>query len=87
LRKVGGLSPNTLHNVSGFSLPPIKTDHHHITEKLLSMAINDKQTVADLEEGPRTISATNLQNKVILQIYSLIFTFAIHCPVSSYITL
>jgi hypothetical protein len=33
LRKVGGFFPNTLHNVSGFSLPPIKTDHHHITEK------------------------------------------------------
>jgi hypothetical protein len=44
LRKVGGLSPNTLYNVSGFSLPPIKTDRHHITERLLSMAKNDKQT-------------------------------------------
>jgi hypothetical protein len=29
-----------------FSLPPIKSDRHHtcITEKLLSMAKNDKQT-------------------------------------------
>ena len=44
LRKVGGLSPNTLYNVSGFSLPPIKTDRHHITEKLFSMAKNYKQT-------------------------------------------
>jgi hypothetical protein len=30
LRKVSGLSPNTLCNASGFSLPPIKTDRHHI---------------------------------------------------------
>jgi hypothetical protein len=36
----------TLYNVhvSGFSLPPINTVCHHITEKLLSMAKNDKQT-------------------------------------------
>jgi cytosine/uracil/thiamine/allantoin permease len=33
---------NTLYNVSGFSLPPIKTDRHHITEKLLSIVKNDK---------------------------------------------
>ena len=44
LWKVGGLSPNTLYNVSGFSFPPIKTDRHHVTEKLLSMAKNYKQT-------------------------------------------
>jgi hypothetical protein len=37
LRKVGGLSSNTLYNVSEFSLPPIKTDRRHITETLLSM--------------------------------------------------
>jgi hypothetical protein len=36
LQKVDDLSPNTLYNVSGFPLPPIKTYHHHITEKLLS---------------------------------------------------
>jgi hypothetical protein len=36
-------SPNTLQNVSGFSLPPIKTDCHNITEKLLIMAKNDEQ--------------------------------------------
>jgi hypothetical protein len=41
LRKVSGLFPNALCNVSGFSLPPI-TDRHHITEKLLSMAKNSK---------------------------------------------
>jgi hypothetical protein len=28
--KVDGLSLNALYNVSGFSLPPIKTDHHYI---------------------------------------------------------
>jgi hypothetical protein len=39
---VGGLFPNALYNVSWISLPPIKTDRHHITEKLLSMAKNDK---------------------------------------------
>jgi hypothetical protein len=33
-----------LYNVSRFSLPPIKTDRLHVTEKLLSMAKNDKQT-------------------------------------------
>jgi hypothetical protein len=44
MRKVGGLFPNTLYNAFGFSLPPVKTDRHHITEKLLSMAKNDKQT-------------------------------------------
>jgi hypothetical protein len=38
LLKVSGLFPNTLYNVSGFSLPQIKTDRHHITEKLLSLA-------------------------------------------------
>jgi hypothetical protein len=27
-----------MYNVSGFSLPPIIIDRHHITEKLLSMA-------------------------------------------------
>jgi hypothetical protein len=44
LAEVGVLSLNTLYNVSGFSLPPIKTDRHHMTEKMLSMAKNDKQT-------------------------------------------
>jgi hypothetical protein len=44
LRKVGGLFPNTLYSVSGFSLPPIKTDCHNITEKVLSMAKNDENT-------------------------------------------
>jgi hypothetical protein len=46
LRKVhvGGLSPHTLYNVYGFSLPTIKTDRHHITEKLLSMVKTSKQT-------------------------------------------
>jgi hypothetical protein len=38
LRKVVGLSPYILYDVSGFSLPPIKSDHHHIIEKLLSIA-------------------------------------------------
>jgi hypothetical protein len=39
------VSPQThCINVSGFSHPPIKTDRHHITEKLLNMAKNDKQT-------------------------------------------
>jgi hypothetical protein len=33
LRKVSGLFPNILYNVHGFSLPPIKTVRHHITEK------------------------------------------------------
>jgi hypothetical protein len=37
-------SQNTLHSVSGFYLPPIKTDHHHLTEKLLAMAKNNKQS-------------------------------------------
>jgi hypothetical protein len=45
LLKVGGLFPNALYNVSGFSLPPIITDRHHITEKLLSMAKNSKQSI------------------------------------------
>jgi hypothetical protein len=47
LQKVGGLFPNTLYNVSGFSLPSIKTDRHHITEKLLSMAkiLNNQSAV------------------------------------------
>jgi hypothetical protein len=46
LREDGGLSPNTLHSVSGFSLPPInlKTDRHHITENFLTMAKNYKQS-------------------------------------------
>jgi hypothetical protein len=44
LRKVGGLSPNKLDNASGFSLPPIKTDCHHVTVKLLSMMKNYIQT-------------------------------------------
>jgi hypothetical protein len=43
--KVDDLSPNTLYNVFGFSLPPIKTDRHHITEKLLSMAKNDEPAI------------------------------------------
>jgi hypothetical protein len=36
--------PNTLYmyNVSGFSLPPIKTDCHRITEELLNVAKNAK---------------------------------------------
>jgi hypothetical protein len=33
-----------LYDVTGFSLPPLKIDRHHIIEKLLSMAKNDKQT-------------------------------------------
>jgi hypothetical protein len=45
LWKVGGLFPNTLYNVSGFSLPHILTDSHQISEKLMSMAKNYKQTV------------------------------------------
>jgi hypothetical protein len=46
MQKVGGLFPNALYiNVSGFSLPPIITDRHHITEKLLSMAKNSKQSI------------------------------------------
>jgi hypothetical protein len=42
-----GLFPNTLYNVSGFSLPLIKTDRHHITEKLLSMVkiLNNQSVV------------------------------------------
>jgi hypothetical protein len=44
MRKVNDLFPNALYNVSGFSLPPI-TDSHHITEKLLSMAKNSKQSI------------------------------------------
>jgi hypothetical protein len=40
---VHGFFPNALYKVSGFSLPPIKTDRHHIAEKLLSMAKDDKQ--------------------------------------------
>jgi hypothetical protein len=33
----GGLSPNALYNVSGFSLSPIKTDRHHmhVTETIV----------------------------------------------------
>jgi hypothetical protein len=42
--KVGGLTPNALHTVSWFSLAPIKTDRHHIIEKLLRMVKNFKQT-------------------------------------------
>jgi hypothetical protein len=45
LWKVGGLFPSTLYNVPGFSLPPIKPDHHQITEKCLSMAKNSKQSI------------------------------------------
>jgi hypothetical protein len=45
LRKVGGLFPNELYNVTGFSLSPIKTDRLHITEKLLSMAKNSKRSI------------------------------------------
>jgi hypothetical protein len=30
MQKVGGLSLNTLYNVSGFSLPPMEINHHHI---------------------------------------------------------
>jgi hypothetical protein len=41
---VGGLFPNALYTVSGFSLPPI-SDRHHITEKLLNMAKNSKQSI------------------------------------------
>jgi hypothetical protein len=55
LWKVGYLFPNTLYNVSGFSLPLTKTDHHDITEKLLSMAIN-------LKKNKSTISCLNPQN-------------------------
>jgi hypothetical protein len=46
LRKVSGLSPNTLYNVSRFSLPPIKIDRHHINEKLLSMAKMKNKQIA-----------------------------------------
>jgi hypothetical protein len=35
LQKVGGLFPNALYNVSGFSLPPIINDRQHITEKIV----------------------------------------------------
>jgi hypothetical protein len=45
LQKVSGLFPNALYNVCGFSLPPIKTDRHHITEKLLSMVKMTNKTV------------------------------------------
>jgi hypothetical protein len=54
LWKVGGLFSNTLYNISEFSLPPIKTDRHHITEKLWSVAKSDKQTnKSDLEIDQR----------------------------------
>jgi hypothetical protein len=43
LRKVGGLFSNTLYNLFEFSLPPIKTDRHNVTEKLSSMAKIDEQ--------------------------------------------
>jgi hypothetical protein len=43
MRKVSGLSQNALYNVSKFSLPPIKSDSHHINEKLLGMAKNKKK--------------------------------------------
>jgi hypothetical protein len=40
---VSGLFPNAVHNVSGFSLPSVITDSHHLTEKLLSMAKKSKK--------------------------------------------
>jgi hypothetical protein len=41
---VGGFFPDTLYNVSGFSRLSIEADRHHITEKLLSIVKNSKQT-------------------------------------------
>jgi hypothetical protein len=34
-KKVGDLSTNTMYNVSGSTLPPIKTDRHYITRKVV----------------------------------------------------
>jgi hypothetical protein len=34
-----------VYNVSGFYLAPIKYDRHHISEKLLSMVKNLKQSI------------------------------------------
>jgi hypothetical protein len=43
LQKVGGLFPKCIvYNVTGFSLPPIITDGHYITEKLFNMAKNSE---------------------------------------------
>jgi hypothetical protein len=44
LRKVGGLSSDRLYIVSGFSLPPMKTDRNHITEKIVKYGENYTQT-------------------------------------------
>jgi hypothetical protein len=48
LRKVNSHSPNTLYNMSGFSPPPIKTDRHHRTEKLLSVVKQVKKSDSKL---------------------------------------
>jgi hypothetical protein len=54
LQKVGGPFPNALHNnVSGFSPPPIITDRRLITEKLLSMAKNSKQSILQNNQSCR----------------------------------
>jgi hypothetical protein len=45
--------------VSGFSLTPIKTDRHHITEILLSMAKNDKQTNKQTNNNKNKTKQTN----------------------------
>jgi hypothetical protein len=63
LRKVGGLFPNASYNVSGFSLPPTITDRHHITEKMLSMAKNTKQT------NKQTNKQNNYAGKVLERIF------------------
>jgi hypothetical protein len=34
-----------LYNVSGFSLPSIRTDHHHITEKIVEYGENSTQLI------------------------------------------
>jgi hypothetical protein len=70
LWKVGGLFPNTLYNVSGFSRPSIKTGHHHINEKLLSMAKNSKQTKKHLHSHEH-VFISSLIFKDIIHIASL----------------
>jgi hypothetical protein len=66
LWKVCGVSRNTLYLVSGFSLPPIKIDRHHITEKLFSMAKNSKQinSSSNLELSKMTLRDLDAQTLV-----------------------
>jgi hypothetical protein len=68
-RCLDGLFPNTLYNASGFSPPLLKTDFHHITEKLLSMAKNDKQTNYQMKDS---LSLREDNCKIQKEMYSVV---------------